>query len=391
MRTDFLARSALARAFGAVAALALIAPFAAADVTIVTSTTTRGIGGFGNTTGTETQVLTKDRERTESDSKYTGRFKTFAGGANRSARIVRLDQGVVWELNPDKKTYTELTFDEMRAQMEHMADQMKQAQAQMEDAKRQAKEETADAGITTTYDVDVKQTGEHQDIAGFACARAIVTCTATTTSTKNPAANAKTEYVMDEWLSDKIPGAAEAIAFRRAFAEKLGMEQMAAQVSPMAASMYGDAVGKMAAKLKDLHGYAMKTTFTVRNVASPEARAKAAEAKEQQQQAMAEGKEAEKKGESADNASDASQAGMSAAHGGKGMGGVLGGFMAHHFAHSMAKKSQEQTEQMSNSTDANGPLFESVTEVTRVTPDAAAASFDVPAGYKKVEAPRAAK
>lgn len=382
--------AALPKFLAAISALALVAPLAAADVTIVTNTTTRGAAGFANGTATETQIMTADRERTESESKYEGRFKTFAGGPSRSMRIVRLDQGVVWELNPAKKTYTEMTFDEMRAQLERMADQMKQAQAQMEQAKRQAKEQTEQSGVTTAYDVDVKKTGEKQDFVGFACERSIVSCTATTKVADHPEATTIMKYVMDEWLSEQVPGAAEAIAFRKAYAEKLGMKQFASQVSPMAASMYGDAVGKMGEKLKDLHGYPMKLTFTVQPVPSPEAEQARAKAKQSQQQAVADGEKAEKHQETADNASDAAQAGASAAHGGKGLGGALGGFMAHHLGHAMAKKAEKQAEEASAS-GGSDPTFESVTEVVKVSAEAAPGSFDLPAGYKKVEAPRASK
>ncbi len=367
---------------------------AAADVTIVTQTTTTGIGGFGNTTGTETRVISKDRERSESDSKYEGRFKTFAGGPSRTTRIVRLDQGVVWELNDVKKTYTELTFDEMRAQMQRAAEQLQQAQGKMQQAKAEAAEKQREAGVDMKWDVDVKKTGEKQTIAGFDCERAIVTCTSTLHSDKPEQAKANgsgMKYVMDEWLSAKTPGAKEAREFEKAYAEKLGLQQYAAQIAPQAAAMYGDAVSKMADKLKDVSGYPMKVTFTVEPLETQEMKEKMAEANAKQKDAQAEEDKAEKKSEAAENASDAASVGGAAANHGHGLSGAIGGFFAHKMANAAAKKAKENAEKSAATSGNPNALFTSVTEVTSVSGDVASGSFDLPAGYKKVEAPRASK
>ena len=51
-------------------------------------------------------------------------MRTFARGVGQGTEIVRLDQDKMYSLDHKKKTYTEMTFAEQRAQMEKAMQQM---------------------------------------------------------------------------------------------------------------------------------------------------------------------------------------------------------------------------------------------------------------------------
>ena len=183
-----------------------------------------------------------------------------------------------------------------------------------------------------------------------------------------------------------MPGGSDVLAFDRAYAEKLGLDQFARQFSPAASAMYGDAMKEMAKKLEGL-GYPLKSTFTVENVQSEETRKQMAEARAAQKHAQAESEQQGKKAESEQDAADA--AGIATSDG-DGLKGKLGGFLGRKLANKASKKVQEkataQADKAAEGADS-GILLRSTTEVVSISSSpAAAARFEVPAGYKKVEA-----
>ena len=145
----------------------LLASTAAADVTIRETTVSEGLGGFGNGTTHRTMIVSGDVSRSEDEATYTGRFKTLAGGGKprTSVSITRIDREVIWDLDPQKKTYTELTFAEMR-------EMMAKGLARADEAGREA--DSKDAEMTFT--VDVRRTGAKQDVNGFPAEQVVVTC-----------------------------------------------------------------------------------------------------------------------------------------------------------------------------------------------------------------------
>lgn len=142
----------------------LAASSASADVAIKEKTVSEGLGGFGNGTTNRTLFVAGDKSRSEDEFTYTGRFKTLAGGGKPRTTLVitRLDKEVVWNVDPEKKQYTELTFADMR--------QMMAAGAAETDRNAQAR----DADMTFT--VDVKRTGAKQEVNGFPAEQVVITC-----------------------------------------------------------------------------------------------------------------------------------------------------------------------------------------------------------------------
>jgi hypothetical protein len=366
-------------------ALTLAAPVSA-DVVLKQKTVSEGLGGFGNSVSEKTLVVSGDKSRSDEVSTYTGRFKGLAGGKpQNTVSITRLDKELIWSLEPEKKQYSELTFEQMRAQYEKGAAEAQKAQAGPSDQ-------------DMSFTIDVKKTGAKQTISGFACEQVVITCVGKGTK---PVQGQPTEIhmVYDQWLSTKVPGADEMSAFSRRYAEKMGLEIGASNMSPMARQMYGRGFKEMMAKFKDVQGYPVKSVFTVETPATPEqqqamaqagqAQAQAAEAMEQAEAERAKAEQAKADQEKAEDVQDAGQLGQDAASGGN-VAGKLGGFLGKKLGKSAAKKADKKAEEKSKemasmgSGTAGGPLLKVVTEVVEITATAApAGSFDVPAGYKK--------
>jgi hypothetical protein len=351
--------------------LALVAP-AFADVTLKERTVSTGLAGFGNGTTERTWVIAGDRSRSDDQYTYTGRLKTFAGGGKPRmvTEIVRLDRELQWSLDPAKKEYTELTFAEMR---EAMAKGVAEAKAEA------AKSENRSEDVQMTYKVDVQRTGKKDNINGFDAENYIVTVTATATDKKEGGSGSYT-MKMDEWRSTQVPGQAEAIAFYRKYAEKMGLDPQMKQLSGLMAQ-YGDAFKQAAEKLKELKGYPVRSTVTIQFGAqlTPEQQAQMEKARAEDKQARAEEKakkEAKEDDEAkADAAGQLSRGNLSGA-----VGGLLG--------RKLGKKAEQKAEagassQGSGSGTPGGLTI--VTDVLSVTTGPAAVSFDVPSDFKKVE------
>src|SRR5688572_28039778 len=83
------------------------------DVTMQEQMSLSGSGmmKMANMSGTTTTIISGDRARTESNMRFeSGMMRIFAGGMGDHVEIVRLDQGKIYLLNPNKQTYTETTF-----------------------------------------------------------------------------------------------------------------------------------------------------------------------------------------------------------------------------------------------------------------------------------------
>ena len=72
-------------------------------------TVSAGLGGLGDGTTLRTMIVAGDRSRSEDEFTYTGRFTTLAGGGKRGTTIAitRVDREVLWNLDPERKQYTE--------------------------------------------------------------------------------------------------------------------------------------------------------------------------------------------------------------------------------------------------------------------------------------------
>ena len=361
----------------AVPALLALAVSAHAAVVMQEKTVSSGFGGFGNGTSERTIVIAGDKSRTDESSTYTGRFKTIAGGGKpkASAEITRLDRELFWYLDPAKKQYSELTFAQLR---EQLAKGMADAQAEM--ANPDARQ--SDPNVVTTFSVDVKRTGKKETINGFAAEEFLITLTATSKNKSDGKVVGTYTMTMDQWMSTAVPGQAEMQAYYRRMADKLGMDPQLQRTAGAAMAMYGDGIKELAAKMKDMKGYPVRSTLTIQMgaVLSPAEQAELEKKKAAEQQTAAE--EKKKKDEQKDADARENAAG-SLAQGN--VSGAASGFLARRLAKAAEKKAAASAQSSAGSPGSSSGGLTVVTDLVSVTTGETTASFDVPSGFKKVE------
>ncbi len=114
-------------------------------------------------------------------------FKTVRSEDVKEGAIVifRLDKELLWTLNPEKKTYSEMTFAEMEKLMSKAGGKMDAAMAKMEEQMKDMTPEQREMmqkmmggkmpGAGSSKPTQVKNTGERKTISGYACTKFVVT------------------------------------------------------------------------------------------------------------------------------------------------------------------------------------------------------------------------
>lgn len=386
--------------------LALATVATRADVVIEETMNTDGVAGFSLLAmqGTTTKSLSADKQRTDSNLQFKSKFlNAFAGkGGGNTSQIVRLDKGVMWEVQPKDKTYTERTFADARAQMEKAMAQMEAAsqQAQAQQPQQQLPIDAAASQCSAAV-VESKATGEQATIAGLPASRQIVSLKQTCTDPKTMKA-CDIVWSIEEWSTPQAPGMEESKAFALNYAKQMGLDasSMQAMQSRMqnAFSQYKGTWTELMTKASAFQGYPLKTVLQMSmggpqcttddgtQVAAAPGFADAVQA----------GVDAGVSTAAGQAASAATQAAIGKAGGGAAgavAGSAVGGF-ASKFGSNMMSKLHKKDAAAKAETTAAAPaaagminLFRMQTETTAIRGDAIpAATFDVPAGYKKVAA-----
>jgi hypothetical protein len=149
---------------------------------------------YSSTPGGETTKVDYEKGYVKSD-----RMKS-EDLTNKEATIIRLDKGLVWEIDHNKKIYSQMTFAEleelysqqeaaMKESQEHMAEMMEslppEQRAMMEKHMQQAMEMQA----ATSKPPEVTKTGKKDKILGYTCQQYKVNWAGT---------------AWDMWVSDEI-------------------------------------------------------------------------------------------------------------------------------------------------------------------------------------------
>jgi hypothetical protein len=379
-----------------------------ADVVIEEKVDIDGVAGFSMLAmqGQSTSTVTPERSRMDSDMKFKSKLmNTFAGKHGNTSQIVRLDKGVVYDVQHGDKKYTEMTFAEMRASMEKAMQQMQAAADQQAATQQQQLPVDAEECQWSPPVVESKETGEHATIAGLDAARV-------TTSLKQTCTDPKTSkacdmvWSIDQWLTPNSPGAEESKQFALNYAQQLGIDaaSMKAMQGRMqqAYSQYKNSWGEVMEKASQYQGYPLRTALQM-SMGGPQCTTESgtqvaadpvfADAVDAGFQAGA--------GTAAGAAGSAvTQAAVEKAGGG--VGGAVAGSAAGAFVGKLGssllgklkKKDQPApAEQPAAAAPANAGmirLFRAQTETVAIRTEAVPAStFEVPAGYKKVAAPTA--
>ncbi len=139
-----------------------------------------------------------------------------------SIEITDLDKETVTHIDPVHKTYTVVTFAQMRQAFAQVPKQMQQAQDQAKQAPEQPQQPKSD--LKTSFDVSVKNTGATKEISGLTAQEQLVTLQMHVTDPNAPPTqtNAVTYVVTtDAWITPDPPEVKEIQDFDKRFGQKL--------------------------------------------------------------------------------------------------------------------------------------------------------------------------
>ncbi|MBN2227741.1 MAG: hypothetical protein JW763_10300 [candidate division Zixibacteria bacterium] len=230
-----------------------LATIAGADV-VVKSKITTNILAAGSTEVSHTEYMKTDRSYGESTTKMTGGMMAMMGNKEQqSIDITRLDKELIWTLNPEQKSYREMTFEQLKAAF---ANKPKTGTAAMGggDPEKYA------------WEIKVDEMPAGEKVGGYACNGMIAT--AKGIGKDDPEDVVVVTYKM--WYSDKFPGFKTYKAFQGMFADKLGSDQFGEQrrLANML-SMFGDKLDVLMDKMQAIEGMPMKSVMLVERSKAP--------------------------------------------------------------------------------------------------------------------------
>ncbi len=141
-----------------------------------------------------------------------------------STEITDLDRETIIRIDTIHKTYTVMTFAQMRQAIANMPKQMEQAQAQIKEAQaQQAQQPKTD--LKTSFDVSAKNTGVTKDVNGLTAQEQLVTMQMHITDPNAPPTEAvnSVTYVIttDAWIAPDPPEVKEIQDFDMRMGQKL--------------------------------------------------------------------------------------------------------------------------------------------------------------------------
>ncbi len=307
-----------------------------------------------------------------------------------SIEITDLDKETVTHIDPVHKTYTVVTFAQMRQAFTQASKQMQQNQEQAKPAPEQPQQPKSD--LKTSFDVSVKNTGATKEISGLTAQEQVVTLQMHVTDPNAPStqANAATYVVTtDAWITPDPPEVKEIQDFDKRFGQKL---------------MEGVDLSAFKAQMAQMHDMSRNPGMSQMFAGKPgSAEAMSEMSKEMAKLQGTRVMEVTKMGgsgtgpatQNSAQTSDAPAAAPSNSNGS--MSGMLGSALGSSALGAFHKKKAAQPASDSTTTtttNADGTqttstiLMETTVQKSNFSQAPVASSnFDVPAGYKKVETP----
>lgn len=166
--------------------------------------------------------------------------------SNDHIQIIDLDKETITNIDPTQKTYSVVTFQQMKQQLEEA-----QRQAQERAAKQQPQQQQAPPpNVDMSFDVKVRNTGATKQVAGMNANEAIL---AMNMNAKDKQTGQQGSLAMtnDMWMTPEIPGYAEVREFQRKFAMKMGA-MFSGTLTPKMLGMQPGASQGMAEMVKEM-------------------------------------------------------------------------------------------------------------------------------------------
>jgi hypothetical protein len=278
--------------------------------------------------------------------------------------IVDLDNETITTIDHTHKTYTTMTFEQMRQQI---ADAISKGNAQKD------KSDSTPANTDLSFQVKVRNTGATKDVSGVNTSESILSMAMDATDKKS-GQTGSLAITNDMWLAPEVPGYDEVREFHKRFAEKLGTV-FGGSINPALLASQpgaGKAMADMVKEMSKLKGIPVLQVMRMGTTANGDPLPAASEAPLPQS----------KSPETRSAGQVAKDSATSAITSSLGLGG-FGGFGHKKKAADPAPASASDTD-----TQAQGPavLVESNTQMSDFSQAAADASkFIIPTGYKQVD------
>jgi len=220
-----------------------------ADVVYKSKTVTSGMMGMGEM---ETETVTKikgDKKREESITKFAGGMMKMMmkGKEEKEISITRLDKGVVWDIDLKEKSYTELSFEQMKKMMKMAKPQLLEKEKKEVEAK-------------TTFKVN--NTGKKGKISGYICEEVLVKMI---TEGKDPKTGEEGKLTVDVqmWVTQEVKEFGQIEAFNKKMAQKLGMGEYGEKMFG-GMGQFGVDTELLSKKAEEVKGFPLKTVVTMK-------------------------------------------------------------------------------------------------------------------------------
>ena len=320
--------------------LLMIPQLVSADVVIKQKTSAAMAMGVIKSSGTITTAISGDKQRSDSEMKTK---LVIASSTVKTTDIMRLDKELVWNLDNKKKTYTEMTFAEMRAMLDSL-------QAEMQKAGEESGKEDEDYEVSPP-EFKIEKTGKTATVAGYSCEEYLMTVV---TRAKNKKTGDTGSFTLHDrlWMTKDWAGQAEYEAFALKMAEKMGFGRGMESAQSYLAMMGIDA-DDLSKEMGKVGGFPMKQEMTMYTFGAAAAQ-----------------KETDKE-QSKDTAEESKSPTDNLAK----LGGLFG-----------KKKDKEKEDKAKEGSAGPGAMFSMTVEVESVSVGGVdAGQFEIPAGFKKVE------
>lgn len=255
MKSRNLGVSALA------AALLLAAiPAVQADISYTQRIVVEAAGGM-SMFASEGEVLTQisgDKSRSDSQMTMKSKLMGMFAGSGETGNIVRLDKALTWNLLPEEREYSELTFAQAKARL-------------AEARKAMAQSQPGGAGLPVSAEgcewsegeLEVEHFKGKERVAGIKTKRHIIRMEQACT---DPQTNKTCDitWLMETWLAKDVPAEKEVLSFSEDYARAMGLDDVSRQVEgpgqsllAMFASNWEDVVDE----LEKMKGYPLRTVM----------------------------------------------------------------------------------------------------------------------------------
>jgi hypothetical protein len=310
-----------------------------------------------------------------------------------ATEIIDLDNETITNIDHNKKTYSVVTFQQMKEAMEEAA---RKAQQQQQQAQQQSPPESKTPPPEMHFKVSVTNTGANKQVAGLSAAQSILKMSMEAKDQQS-GQTGNMAITNDMWMVPEIPGYKEVHDFQQRLGAKMGTVFSAPMRSMMSPSTLQAQPGmftgmsEMAKEMQKLKGVPVSQVMRLGSTTDGSPLPAASEAPLPQSNMPSAGSIASQAASSAatsaaDQATASAESKATSKMGGfGGIAGGLGGFGGFH----KKKKQQEQEQQQAAAQSAAAQkwvvLMESTTETTNFSSASIDPSlFNVPAGYAKI-------